>query len=64
MFSVNNNRKDNELDEIVRKFRKDISERQTKVNPSEYKFFNVFLKCLIRNNLSKLDKFVLSISDK
>ena len=63
MFSVDN-RKENELDDIVKKFHKDISERQAKVNPLDHKFFNVFLKSLIRNNLSKLDRFVLSISDK
>lgn len=64
MFSVSNNRKESELDEIVKKFRKDVSERQTKVNPLDHKFFNVFLKCLLRNNISKLDRFVLSISNK
>ena len=64
MISSNYFCKESDLDKIVDKFHKDLRERQLKVNASDHKFFNVFLKSLIRNNLSKIDRFVLSISDK
>jgi len=50
------------LEKTMKKFENEIEKRKNKVNQSDFKFFNVFLKSILRQNISKIDEFILKIS--
>lgn len=51
-----------DIDKTLSRIEKEIKERKNKINKQDYKYFNVFIKSLFRQNLNKIDLFINSIS--